>query len=168
MTKTRWILVVLSLVVLLPVAFLALRSLTAQPPADLGPRNGRLAPCPSTPNCVSSFADPADAEHSIDPFRPAPGESATELLDRLAEEIEARPRTAIVSRDGGYLHATFTTRVFRFTDDLELLADPGAGVVHVRSASRVGHSDLGVNRDRVEALRAALGDASASASTSAS
>lgn len=67
--------------------------------------------------------------------------------------ILSEPRTRIVEEQPGYLHAVFTSLVFRFQDDVEILRDADAQVLHVRSASRVGHSDLGVNRKRVERLR---------------
>jgi uncharacterized protein (DUF1499 family) len=114
---------------------------------------GALAPCPDSPNCVSSLADPSDAVHHTAPL-PLRGDPAT-ALDRLASLIEADERTEIVERDHRYLRATCTSRVFRFVDDVELLVDADAGVVHVRSASRLGYGDMGVNAARVEALRQA-------------
>lgn len=110
----------------------------------------RLGPCPATPNCVSSRAD--DDLHRIDPL-PLP---AGDPIDRIAEVVLSFPRTAIVERNDNYLHATFTSRVFRFVDDVEFLIDRNAGAVHVRSASRVGVGDMGVNRSRVEAIRKRL------------
>jgi uncharacterized protein (DUF1499 family) len=115
---------------------------------------GRLAACPSSPNCVSSQADPDDRVHFIEPL---PGGGDTEAtLARLRQIIESLPRTRIAKASGGYLHAEFTSRIFRWVDDVELLADPEAGVIQVRSASRTGYSDLGANRSRVEELREAL------------
>jgi len=119
---------------------------------------GRLAPCPSSPNCVSSQAEPEDETHFIEAL-PANGDTAAALA-RLQEIIAAMPRTEIVSASGGYVHAEFTSRIFRWVDDVELLADPDADVIQVRSASRTGYGDLGANRSRVEALREALADAS--------
>lgn len=78
---------------------------------------------------------------------------ADDAIERLAAIIEGMPRTRIVTRQDRYLHATFTSRIFRWVDDVELLVDEDAGVVHFRSASRVGHSDLGVNRKRMETIR---------------
>lgn len=117
----------------------------------LGPVDGRLRACPDSPNCVSSQAP--DAGHRVDPL-PA-GRDPAAALPGLRAVIEGMPRTQIVSAQGDYLHATFTSALFRFVDDLELLLDRGAGVVHVRSASRIGYSDLGANRKRVEAIRQA-------------
>jgi len=118
----------------------------------LGVREGRLGPLPSSPNAVSSQAD--DSERRVEPLRFA-GDPAAAMA-RLRRVVEAMPRTEIVRADERYLHATFTTRVLRFVDDVELLLDPEAGAIHVRSASRVGYSDLGANRSRVEALREAF------------
>lgn len=123
------------------------------PPPNLGVRDGQLAPCGRAPNCVSSQADEpqravAALEFSGDP---------TEAFGRLEQLIASMPRTRIVSREGNYLHAEFTTRLLRFTDDVEFLLDENAGLIHVRSASRVGHSDLGTNRRRVETIRRMFG-----------
>src|SRR5262245_46267656 len=115
-----------------------------------------LAPCPSKPNCVSSLA--RDAAHQIAPiaFRGDPAQA----MRRLRAVIEAMPRTHIVSASDSALRAEFTSRLFRFVDDVDCVVDSAAGVIQIRSASRVGYSDLGVNRTRVEAIRAAFGSAS--------
>lgn len=120
-------------------------------PADLPPPPAvhRLAPCPERPNCVSSLA--GDAAHRVEPL-PLDG-PPEQALARLGEIIEAMPRAAVDEVGEGYLKARFRSRLFRFTDDLELMVDRQAGLIHVRSASRVGYSDLGVNRRRVEAIR---------------
>jgi len=127
-----------------------LNACTGSPPENLGVRNGRLAPCPSSPNCVSSQA--SDAEHRVDPLPLAanPDETRTRLLAVLAIE----PRVEIVEQEGNYLRAEFTSRVLRFVDDVEFLI--GAQAVDVRSASRLGHADFGINRERVERLRKQL------------
>lgn len=116
-------------------------------PAALGLREGRLNPCPASPNCVSSQA--TDDLHRIAPlaYEGAPA-AAKEALKRA---IAAMPRAVIVTETDTYLHAEFTSRLFRFVDDVELAIEPGA--VQVRSASRVGYGDMGVNRKRVEELR---------------
>ena len=120
------------------------------PPASSLEAAVRLGPCPTSPNCVSSLAD--DPGQRIDPF-PLSG-SPAETLAGLARAIETFPRTAIVFHGEGYLKAEFRTRL-GFVDDLEFLVDEDRGVVQVRSASRTGYWDLGVNRKRVEALRKA-------------
>jgi len=118
-------------------------------PADTEPR---LAPCPAKPNCVSSQA--RDAAHRIDPL-PA-GADPDAAWARLRAVLEAQPRLRIVEAHDGYLHAEATSRVFRFVDDVEFLLDRDAGLIHVRSASRIGYSDLGVNRRRIERIRRLL------------
>ena len=118
------------------------------PASSLDETAVRLKPCPNSPNCVSSLAD--DPGQRIDPF-PLSGPPA-ETLAGLARAIGTFPRTAIVFNGEGCLRAEFRTRL-GFVDDLELLVDEAQGVVQVRSASRTGYWDLGVNRKRVEALR---------------
>jgi uncharacterized protein (DUF1499 family) len=125
------------------------------PPSDLGARDGRLAPCPAKPNCVSSQAD--DTDHRIAPL-PLAGDAAADMAT-LAKVVAAQPGAVVVTRNDRYLYATFTTPLMGFVDDVEFVADPRRSVIDVRSASRLGHSDLGVNRKRVEALRAAFAEA---------
>ena len=110
-----------------------------------------LAPCPSSPNCVCSNDSGGAA---IAPFTITGDADAA--WRTLREVLEAEPRMEIVAADARYLHAVATTRILRFKDDLEFLLDRDAGTIGVRSASRVGYSDLGANRRRVESLRAAL------------
>jgi uncharacterized protein (DUF1499 family) len=127
-------------------------------PDNLGARDGRLAPCRRTPNCVSSQADPSDAEHRIAPI-PFKG-STVEAMVAAKRAIESMERASIVREEPGgtffYLYAEFRSRLLGFVDDVELLFDEGAGVFHVRSASRLGRRDFGVNRKRVELLRSKL------------
>lgn len=113
--------------------------------------DGRLAACPASPNCVGSesVAD-GDTQHGIAPLPLAwDGTRLADAVSALGGEI--------VDRDDAYIHVTFTSRIFRFVDDLELRADGDR--TQVRSASRVGHSDLEANRKRVELLRERLGAA---------
>ncbi len=139
-------------VVLLFLGLLLQRRLTMTQPDNLGARGGRLAPCPDTPNCVSSFAD--DAEHRVDPL-PLAGEPAA-ALDRLRAILDAMPRTAVVEAGESYLRAEAASLIFGYVDDLEVLIDEDAGKIHLRSASRTGYSDLGVNRRRVRAVAEAF------------
>ncbi len=120
-------------------------------PADLGMVNGQLRPCPSSPNCVSSEGG-TPAEKLVAPF-PAPGGTAE--MGRLRAIVAAWPRTAVITGTDTYLHAESTSRIMRFVDDVEFRYDATANVIHVRSASRLGKSDMGVNRKRVDGLRAA-------------
>ena len=122
-------------------------------PDNLGVREGRLSPCKPTPNCVASQADKADAAHYIDPLTfSAPADKAWMALRRV---LGGMPRVTIVTARPGYLYAEFTSRFMGYVDDVEFLLDP-AGAIQVRSASRLGGGDLGVNRARIEAIRARL------------
>ena len=116
-------------------------------PNNLGVKDGKLAPCPGTPNCVSSQSD--NASFKIDPL------PAVAIAD-LKTIIEGMERTNIVEATDNYLYAEFTTKLMGYVDDVEFYLDSTANVVHVRSASRLGKSDLGVNRKRVEEIRQKL------------
>ncbi|MGH7127301.1 MAG: DUF1499 domain-containing protein [Planctomycetaceae bacterium] len=133
----------------LPVIALAVMSLVSRRPENLDVTGGRLAPCPESPNCVSSQAD--DDAHRIEPLTFSG--SADEAMSDLIAVVESMPRTEIVTRREDYLHVEFTSPVFRFTDDVEFLLNDEVKVIHVRSASRTGRSDLGANRKRVEEIR---------------
>jgi uncharacterized protein (DUF1499 family) len=143
-------LLVVLVVALVAVVGLAVLSLTAARPDNLGAKDGKLAPCPDTPNCVSSRAD--DAEHRAEPFRfdDSPGTAWA----RLVRVVTGMPRVTVVTADDAYLHAEFASLFFRFTDDVEFVMDEDNRVIHFRSASRVGYSDMGVNRKRIERIRA--------------
>ncbi len=142
---------VLLAAVLIVVVFLAFLSWMSKPPRT-GLEHGRLRPCPATPNCVNS-EEGTDQEHRIKPLRLKPaGEPGWVLL----KEAVALEGGRILEEKPGYLHAVWISRWFRFVDDVELRLDGAGGVLQVRSASRVGHSDLGVNRKRIEALRQRL------------
>jgi uncharacterized protein (DUF1499 family) len=120
-------------------------------PDNLGVKDGRLAPIKSSPNCVSSQADATDAEHYIAPI-PFKGE-APAAMAAVRKAVESMRDATIIRTEGGYLYAEFRTKLMRFVDDTEFLYDDKAGLIHVRSASRLGRRDFGVNRARVEALR---------------
>ncbi|HSH07915.1 MAG TPA: DUF1499 domain-containing protein [Burkholderiales bacterium] len=123
-------------------------------PDNLGLREGRLAPCKRTPNCVSSQADSADRGHYIEPIGfSGPPEAAMAALQQV---VTTAPGARVVHATRDYLYAEFRSRVMRFVDDVEFALDAARGVFHVRSASRVGIRDFGVNRARIEALRGAL------------
>lgn len=134
---------------LLPVVWFAVLSALARRPAGLGVTGDRLGPMPTTPNAVGSQTDdPAYRIASLE-FTGDPDDA----WHRLRQVLEQQPRTTIISVTDRYLHAEVQSRLFRFTDDIEFLLQPDAHRIDVRSASRVGHSDLGVNRARVEAIR---------------
>lgn len=122
-----------------------------QRPRSLGLKDGKLAACKRRLNCVSSQADPADARRYVAPI-PFKG-TAGEALAAARRAVERMPRAVVVSADANYLHAEFRSRLLGFVDDVEFTFDAAAGVLHVRSASRLGRRDFGVNRKRVEMLR---------------
>ncbi len=122
---------------------LALFHLVGPVPPELGVRDGRLSPCVSTAHCARAdwvVADPAAA------------------LVALRQRLAALPRTEVLEESAGYVHATVSSAIFGFVDDLELFADPQHGLVQARSVSRLGDSDLGVNSRRLAVLAAALDD----------
>ena len=112
-----------------------------------------IAPCPSSPNCVSTQAQ--DEGHAIAPFRYR--KSRAEAKEALKEVIRSLPRAKLVQEDESYLHYEITSLLFRFVDDVEFVFDDEAKTVHFRSASRTGYGDLGVNRTRMEQVRALVG-----------
>ena len=108
--------------------------------SQMGVSGGRLADCPDSPNCVSSQS--ADPRHAIDPLRYEG--TAQKARERLVKAISGMKRARIVVAEERYIHAEFTSALFRFVDDVEFLLDDGTRTIHVRSASRVGYSDFGV------------------------
>lgn len=120
-------------------------------PKNLGVKDGQLAPVPSSPNCVSSQAPQSDTEHYIAPL--AIGGSPPEAIAQLKAIVQSLERTQIIEASDNYLYAEFTSKLMGYVDDVEFYADGSA--VQVRSASRLGKSDLGVNRQRIEAIRSA-------------
>jgi uncharacterized protein (DUF1499 family) len=123
-------------------------------PDALGVNEGKLSPCKRTPNCVSSQADPADAEHYVAPIAFKGG--ALEAMAAVRKAVEGMERATVVRHEGGYLYAEFRSKLMRFVDDVEFSADGRSGLIQVRSASRLGRRDFGVNRARVEALRSRI------------
>jgi len=119
-----------------------------QAPELLGLLEGHLQVCPDKPNCVSSEAQADDIQHVIAALKSTDWQKLRQAVRQTGG--------IIVSDDGHYLHATFTSGVFRFVDDVEVRLDNVSGLIHIRSASRIGHSDFGVNRKRVETLRKML------------
>ena len=116
-------------------------------PTNLGVKDGKLAPCPSSPNCVSSQSE--DPQSKIDPL---PLISIADLKTIVAN----MDRTTIIEETDNYLYAEFKSNLMGYVDDVEFYRDSDANVVHVRSASRLGKSDLGVNRKRIEEIRSQL------------
>lgn len=113
-----------------------------------------LPDCPKSPNCVSSQAQPTDTEHYTPPFKL---KASCELAwTGLQQALLQQSRTIITDQTDQTMHAEVTSLVFRFVDDMDIILDQANKLIHIRSASRTGYSDFGVNRKRVEALRMAL------------
>ena len=122
---------------------------SASHPAHLGMTDGKFQPCPDSPNCVSSQSP--DKKHFIEPIHY--GGTQQQAKDRLMEVIQGMKRSKIVTDLDHYIHAEFTSTIFRFVDDIEFLIDDRTKIIHLRSASRIGYSDFGVNRKRMKELR---------------
>ena len=131
-----------SLLALLPF----LTACAGEPPQNIGAREGRLSPCPESPNCVSSFE--SSEEHSI--------AALDATLDQIQQVVLALDEANIVEQSNNYMYVEFTSRLMRYVDDVEFLYDSASNQTHVRSASRLGYSDLGANRKRIEAIRTQL------------
>ncbi|MDH3282226.1 MAG: DUF1499 domain-containing protein [Gammaproteobacteria bacterium] len=127
-------------------------SCSGKRPSNLGITEAGLAPCPVSANCVSS--DASDGTHRVEAF--VLSASPTDAWHVVREEVASLPRTTIVEESADYLYAECVSAVFGFVDDLELHLRASANLVAVRSASRLGSSDLGVNRRRIERLRETL------------
>lgn len=154
----HWLLV---LVVLAAAPLVAgrLGAFSGRPPSRLGLTEGKFKPPSKTPNSVSSQVDLWPDHPQRDYARIAPlaaAGDADRAWARLQQVVAATPGATIVKLEGDYLYAQFSTRWLGFTDDAEFWLDRGAGVIHVRSASRLGRKDYGANRARIEALRARL------------
>ncbi len=121
-------------------------------PTNIGVTNGKLAVCASTPNCVNSQAVASDTEHAIKPIQIGGG-----TMPRIADlklAIQSMPRSTIIKETNNYLYAEFASQLMGFVDDVEFYFDDDGKFIQVRSASRLGESDLGVNRQRIEEIRA--------------
>lgn len=136
-----------------------LGALRGRPPADLGVNNGRLKPPSPTPNSVSSQAalHPEHPQRTYAEIAPLPlkAGSGPGSIQTLAQVLAATPGVTVVEQKPDYLRAEAETRWMKFTDDLEFWFDPARKVIELRSASRLGRKDFGVNRARIEAIRAA-------------
>lgn len=142
---------------------LALVGCTDMPKPNIDPASvTALARCPSSPNCVSSIDDPTDAHHiAAVRIQGEPRAAWQALQDLLADQRGIE----VVAAGERYLRAVATTRILRFKDDLEFLLDTEANAIEMRSASRVGYSDLGTNRKRLESIRTGLIEAGVAVGT---
>lgn len=125
-------------------------------PEGLGVHQGSFAPCPDKPNCVSSFAEDEDHQISALEIRGSAEDAWKGLLSFLTQAGNVE----IVTSSDDYLHAIYTSSIMRYRDDVEFWLRAEENEIAVRSASRVGFSDMGVNRDRIEAIREALSESS--------
>ncbi len=123
-------------------------------PTNIGVNDGRLTICPNTPNCVNSQAMASDVEHFIKPIQ-IDGDSSQRMTD-LKLAIRSMPRSSIVKETNNYLYVEFISKLMGFVDDVEFYFDDDGKFIQVRSASRLGESDLGVNRQRIEEIRTLL------------
>lgn len=123
-------------------------------PPGLGVTDGKLSPCPATPNCVVS--QNADADHAIEPI--AYEGDRDEVRETLLKVLGVVPRTEIVTETEDYIRVRSTSRLMGFVDDSEFYLPEDEALIHMRAAARLGESDLGVNRRRLEQIRLALQD----------
>ena len=117
--------------------------------SEMNATNDRLSPCPKSPNCVSSLSE--DKSHYVEHLTYKA--TLEEARERLISAINSMKRSEIVTAETNYIHATFRSALFAFVDDVEFSFDDQEKIINVRSASRTGYSDLGVNRKRIEEIR---------------
>jgi uncharacterized protein (DUF1499 family) len=122
--------------------------------SSLGVNNGHLAACPASPNCVVS--QDGDSKHAIDPI--VYHVDRDQARETLLKVLTVVPRTEVIEQTDNYIYALSKSRIFKFIDDVEFYFPTNESVIHMRSASRIGDSDLGVNRRRLEQIRLALQD----------
>lgn len=117
--------------------------------------DNRLQPPPKTPNCILSMTDSKNWRHYIAPITYS-GITRDQARELLREAVKSLPRTTLIEEKDHYLYFESLTKSQKFTDDVEFLLPADEPVIHMRSASRVGFNDWGVNRKRLEAVRAAF------------
>lgn len=115
------------------------------------PASGKFAPCPESPNCVSTQSPAEDKEHSIAPI--AFSGSVDEAKARLLSILQAMPRTTILNNDVNYIQTEMRTALMGYVDDVEFFLDAATQTIQFRSASRIGYGDMGMNRKRMEEIR---------------
>src|SRR5882757_2431236 len=159
MLIVKWFVIVVLVLIVLAVAAGQLGFLQGTPPADLGVRDGKLKPPSMTENSVTSQAAlyPDHPQRKYAEIAPllVKGEGPVSIA-QIKAIVEGMDGAKVVKSERGYLYAQFTTRLMKYVDDVEFWFDPAAKAIQVRSASRVGRGDMGVNRKRIEAVRAIL------------
>lgn len=136
-----------NLKILITTAFIGLAGCAGSPPNNLGVTNSQLAPCPSSPNCVSSYA--TDKDKKVAPW--IYNGTQEQAQKKLVELLQAKENVTLIEDSPSYIRAEFETALMGFVDDVEFVIEDG--IVKMRSASRVGYSDLGANKDRIDALQ---------------
>jgi len=140
---------ILAVLVGLAVLWMAAQVLLSRRRPELGLKDGSLLPCGTRPNCVCSHAP--SSSHAIAPLD-FKGD-AHDAFEALSKVVASQSGMKLISESDNYLRFECTTPLMHFVDDLEFALEASHGVIHVRSASRVGYSDLGTNRQRVERIR---------------
>ena len=111
-----------------------------------------LKPCPESPNCVSTQTLQKSKKMDPIPFKLSP----KEIIKVIQSVVESLPNTHLEKESSTYLHYTFKSKIFRFTDDVEFLIDAEQKLIHFRSASRTGYSDMGANKKRMTEIKKAI------------
>ncbi|MCB1156935.1 MAG: DUF1499 domain-containing protein [Leptospiraceae bacterium] len=112
---------------------------------------GVFSPCPKSPNCISSQEKKEDKEHYIEAI--VYSSSREDAQKKMIVTLQKLPRVKLVKKTDNYLHAEFTTLLMRYVDDVEFYFPENNKLIHIRSASRVGYSDLGKNRSRMKEIK---------------
>ncbi len=130
-------------------------ALISKRPDNLGVTDGKLAPCPASPNCVSTQSE--DERHRMEPI---PYTTSTEEARRkIVQIIRSMERARVITEDDRYVYAEFQTAGLQYTDDVECYFDEDAHVIHFRSAARLPYWDWGVNRKRMQSIQSAFWEA---------
>lgn len=132
--------------------FVLFNACTGKRPSNIGVTGDKLAPCPTTPNCVSSFA--TDERHKIAPLKYSL--PSAQFIADLKLVLSSMEDADIIMETDHYLYAEFTSKTMRFVDDVEFYLDEENRLLNFRSASRLGYGDFGVNRKRIESIRSAI------------
>ena len=159
MLIVKWFFIAIVLLVVVAVVAGQLGFLQGTPPTDLGVRDGKLKPPSMTENSVTSQAAlyPDHPQRKYADIAPLPlkGDGPATIA-RIKAIVEKMDGARVIKSEPGYLYAQVTTKLMKYVDDVEFWFDPAANVIQLRSASRVGRGDMGVNRKRIEAVRSAL------------
>jgi len=155
MTNTHLVTIFVIIIAAAALFILSIRTLStqSQPKLELGIQvNGQLQICPDSPNCVSSFIDSSDKEHYISPID-LEEKSWEETKNQIKEYLDSEKSYEMQNESENYLYYTQKSQLLGFIDDVEVLFLPQTNQIHFRSSSRLGYSDMGVNRRRVEKIK---------------